>query len=609
MGTTINLANVALGFDASKIQRGVDLSAAEIRKLNTAFQSSISGVDRYNQEMQVLDKARKTGALTAQRVVEIEATLAAKYQIGVQEAKAAAKAAEELAKSRAKQAEATKQVDTKSQSNFAGDLKSTLAQYAGLAVAFRGIQSSMSLAATAESNRISLEVLTGSVQKASFLFDGFIALDRSSPLSRTDFSKAAQTLVGYGLAAEQTMPALRALSEVSVGNADRFQSLALAFGQVQANGRLMGQEVLQMVNAGFNPLQEISRTTGTSMIDLKKQMEAGAISAEMVEEAFKSATSEGGRFFDMNERLKNSAAGQYAKMKSDVELLATEIGTNLLPAAKALMEVLSAGANSKGQGGLLPTAASGFSAFIEATLATAQDAFTNLDENSYGTKLEEFLARIGRENGEAYMDSIKHVLTPAEQAIREKNMASRAETERREMQRLAREEKAKKDAFELYEKEQQALQRQLDILQLGSAEVEFQENLKKGLSEQQAQELRDLQEKLDTEKKITEDLEKRQKQDAETKRRVGDAQKDLDKLKTEVSKKQDDNPNNIAAAVAPALRAGSVEAYRFLMNQRNEAAEIAREQAEIAQQQLLIMEQTLNATQTMQVIGVAGRTA
>ena len=608
MGTTINLANIALGFDASKIQRGVDLSAAEIRKLNTAFQSSISGVDRYNQEMQVLDKARKTGALTAQRVVEIEATLAAKYQIGVQEAKAAARASEELARARAKQNEVSDVTKKKDGSGTVGELKSTLAQYAGLAVAFRGVQASMSLAATAESNRISLEVLTGSVQKASFLFDGFIALDRSSPLSRQDFSRAAQTLVGYGLAAESTMPALRALSEVSVGNADRFQSLALAFGQVQANGRLMGQEVLQMVNAGFNPLQEISRTTGTSMLELKKQMEAGAISSDMVSDAFKSATSEGGRFFEMNERLKNSAAGQYAKMKSDVELLATEIGTNLLPAAKALMEVMSVGSNSKGQGGLLAGLATNFSAGIEGPLALLKDTFTfkNADGKYDYHALTDFVEEIGRKNGEAYMESIRHVLTPAEQAIREKNMAAKADTERKELQRIANEEKAKQSALDLYTKEQKELQRQLDILQLGTAEVEYQENLKKGLSEQQASELRDLKEKLDLEKSVTEDLEKRKKMDSQTKERIQKAEKDFDKLKSEL---KNDNPNNIAAAVAPALRAGSVEAYRFLMNQRNEAAEIAQEQADIAREQLVVQQQQLEAFQNSQMIGIAGRTA
>lgn len=533
MGTTINLANVAIGFDVSKIQKGTDLSRAELRTLTKVVQDSVSPVDRYNRELNILEKAHRAGAVSANRMTEAVSHLNDKY----------------------------KQVSQSSQS-FSSSIKSTIAQYAGMAAAFRGVQASLSLAATAESNKISLEVLTGSAEKARILFEGFQALDRSSPLSRQDFSRAAQTLVGYGLAAEQTMPALRALSEVSVGNADRFQSLALAFGQVQANGRLMGQEVLQMVNAGFNPLQEISRTTGTSMLELKKQMENGAISAQMVEDAFKSATSEGGRFFEMNERLKNSAAGQYAKMKSDVEMLATEIGTNLLPAAKALMDIMNAGADSKGKGGLLPGIATNFASGIEGMVAIASDAITNLDENSYGTKFDDFLARLGKQEGERQMESLRHVLTPEEQLIRERNMAKKHDEERKEMQRIA--------------------------------------------DEQKENELIDLQIKLDKEKQVTEEKEKQSRIMRNT---IRDAERDFEKLKSEVNKKQDDNPNNIAAAVAPALRAGSVEAYRFMMNQRNEAAEIAREQASIAQEQLEIQRQQLDATRSMPIIGVAGRTA
>jgi tape measure domain-containing protein len=464
------------------------------------------------------------------------------------------------------------------------------------------VQASMSLAASAESNKISLEVLTGSIGKANYLFEEFIQLDRSSPLSRSDFSRSAQTLIGYGLAAESTIPALRALSEVSIGNADRFQSLSLAYGQVAANGRLMGQEVLQMVNAGFNPLQEISRTTGTSMLELKKQMEAGAISAEMVEGAFKSATSEGGRFYDMNERLKNSAAGQYAKMKSDVEMLATEIGTNLLPAAKALMEIMTIGADKKGAGGLLPGIATGFSTFIEAVTATAQDAFTNLDGTQEGTKLQEMLERIGKENGERQMEALKAVLTPEQREAREKRMVEKADKERKELQRIANEEKAKQNAIDLYTKEQQELQRQLDILQLGTAEVEKQENIKKGLSEKQAQELFDLQQKIEKEKEITDEREKQQRL---AKAKVTDVERKLEKL----GKDKESDPTNVASAIAPALRAGSVEAYRFLVNQRNEAAEIAQKQASIAEQQLALQQQQLEATKSMQMVGVAGRAA
>jgi hypothetical protein len=94
--------------------------------------------------------------------------------------------------------------------------------------------------------------------------------------------------------------------------------------------------------------------------------------------------------------------------------------------------------------------------------------------------------------------------------------------------------------------------------------------------------------------------------DPQTKDRIRNSEKDFEKLKSDL---KNDNPNNIAAAVAPALRAGSAEAYRFLMNQRNEAAEIAKEQADIAREQLGVQQQQLEAFQNSQMIGIAGRSA
>ena len=51
-----------------------------------------------------------------------------------------------------------------------------------------------------------------------------------------------------------------------------------------------------MINAGFNPLQEMAKKTGKSVGELKEEMEKDAISADMVADAFASATAEGGQF-------------------------------------------------------------------------------------------------------------------------------------------------------------------------------------------------------------------------------------------------------------------------------------------------------------------------
>ena len=105
----------------------------------------------------------------------------------------------------------------------------------------------------------------------------------------------------------------------------------LAFAQVSSAGKLQGQDLLQMINAGFNPLQEISRTTGKSMASLKEQMSQGGITAKMVEQAFKSATAEGGMFNGMMEKQSQTLAGKWSTLVGKFQSKITELGEKSTP--------------------------------------------------------------------------------------------------------------------------------------------------------------------------------------------------------------------------------------------------------------------------------------
>jgi hypothetical protein len=102
----------------------------------------------------------------------------------------------------------------------------------------------------------------------------------------------------------------------------------------------MGQDLLQMVNAGFNPLQEISRRTGIDIIDLKKRMEDGAISAKMVEDAFKSAAGPTGRFGGMMDRMGKTATGAFEQLKSAVQEVVATTLAGLLPALASTAKLM-----------------------------------------------------------------------------------------------------------------------------------------------------------------------------------------------------------------------------------------------------------------------------
>jgi tape measure domain-containing protein len=198
---------------------------------------------------------------------------------------------------------------------------------AGAAAIGAFVVTSSRAAASLEDLAIQFEVLTGSAQASKDLLKAFREEEQKSALNTEDYANAAKTFLAFGGSLEDTLPSLKMLADVSMGNSERFGSLALAFAQTTAAGRLMGQEVLQFVNAGFNPLEQIARDTGKSMAELKKEMEDGKISVSMVRQAFINATSEGGRFFGAIDKGSATTSAKLNQTRASVTRLQVAFGT------------------------------------------------------------------------------------------------------------------------------------------------------------------------------------------------------------------------------------------------------------------------------------------
>ena len=152
-------------------------------------------------------------------------------------------------------------------------------------------------------------------------------LAKISPLTMSDMVGAEKMMLGFNIQAEDTIKYLKAISDISMGESSKFNSLTLAFSQMSAAGKLMGQDLNQMINAGFNPLQIISEKTGKSIATLKDEMSKGAVSAEMVQQAFIDATSAGGKFYNMSENASKTINGQLSMMQDALDSVFNELGT------------------------------------------------------------------------------------------------------------------------------------------------------------------------------------------------------------------------------------------------------------------------------------------
>ncbi|MEG1546243.1 MAG: tape measure protein, partial [Bacteroides sp.] len=177
-----------------------------------------------------------------------------------------------------------------------------------------------------QSMQTAIETLVGK-DMAGNLIPQIKELAKVSPLTLSDMVGAEKMMLGFNIKAEDTIRYLQALGDISMGDSQKFNSLTLAFSQMSATGKLMGQDLNQMINAGFNPLQQIAQSTGKSIATLKEEMSKGAISTEMVQKAFIDATSAGGKFFGMSENASKTINGQLSMMEDAMDASFNKIGT------------------------------------------------------------------------------------------------------------------------------------------------------------------------------------------------------------------------------------------------------------------------------------------
>jgi tape measure domain-containing protein len=176
-----------------------------------------------------------------------------------------------------------------------------------------------------EQLNIAFTTFLGSAERAKKLMGELTKFSILTPFTPDQVNRAAKTLLAFGIQAEEIIPTLKMLGDVSSGTGKDLSEMAVIFGQIRSTGRLMGQDLLQLINAGFNPLQEISQKTGVSVRDLKEEMEKGNISFQMVADSFKRATSEGGLFFNLMEKQSKSLGGKFSTIEGNIE----EIGKKL----------------------------------------------------------------------------------------------------------------------------------------------------------------------------------------------------------------------------------------------------------------------------------------
>lgn len=180
-------------------------------------------------------------------------------------------------------------------------------------------------------------MLGGSAEAANSMVGSLQKLASATPLAMSDLAGCAQTLLAFGVASDDVSGTLQRLGDISLGNADKMQSLARAYGKATAQGKLTGETVQMMIDAGWNPLIDICDQTGESMEDVQKRMAAGSISAEELTQAVNHATDAGGKFAGGMEAASKTVAGLTSTLQDNVNAM---LGELMQPVSDAMLSTL-----------------------------------------------------------------------------------------------------------------------------------------------------------------------------------------------------------------------------------------------------------------------------
>lgn len=174
----------------------------------------------------------------------------------------------------------------------------------------------------------SFTVMTGSADKAGETVKKLADIGAATPFDMPQLADATSLLMNFGFSADDAVDSMMMLGDISQGNADKLNSIARAYGKMNSAQKVSLEDINMMIDAGFNPLQEISEKTGESMQSLYDRISKGTMSVDEITESMKRSTSEGGKYFQSMDAQSQTLDGRLSTLSDTIN---SKLGEALQP--------------------------------------------------------------------------------------------------------------------------------------------------------------------------------------------------------------------------------------------------------------------------------------
>lgn len=236
-----------------------------------------------------------------------------------------------------------------------GALVGLTSKLAGLATSLVGIGSivaatgfGLKLAADAEQAQVAFSTMLGSGEEAKQVLSDLTGFAASTPFEMPELTDAARMLVAFGTEADQVVPTLRHIGDVSAGIGAPITEIAELFGKARVQGRLFAQDINQLTNRGIPVIQSLAEQFNVSENEVKSLVESGQVNFRHLQQVFLDLTKEGGKFAGMMQAQSQTLAGMWSTAKDNVSLVLRDMMAELAKTLdfKAILQGVSAAAEA-----------------------------------------------------------------------------------------------------------------------------------------------------------------------------------------------------------------------------------------------------------------------
>ena len=271
--------------------------------------------------------------------------------------------------------------DTNQQLTGTSSALRTISQLTGVAFSVEGVRrflsSMIEITGQFEVQKMALRNMVQDIDKADKIFEDLYNFSSKSTYRFSELAKYAKQLAAFSIDSDKLLDTTKRLGDVASGIGVSMDRIILAYGHVKSSGFLRGIQLRSFAQNGVPVLEELAKMLtevegrAVSLGDVFDKMLKREITFEMVEEAFKRMTSEGGKFYKMQEVLAKTLAGQINILKGKWENLKYAIGESqegiLKGAVAALTKIVS---STESFGRAITTAIAVLGTWKVASLAT-----------------------------------------------------------------------------------------------------------------------------------------------------------------------------------------------------------------------------------------------